>query len=272
MYWLAAYISVFVVLQILFGSVDTRLFAFPIGITLGVAWIAILYVMDKEYAHKPWMVSLRSPRTACLLLALTAIFCVLGGSVPQMAGFTTSLPFVALLLALLTNILLVVFNRLHRFSMRRDAAFLAVHIGLCIALFGGMMGAGDTRELCTLVSQKEDVEKAYDRKGHAVPLDYSLRLISFDIEKNKNDGTPVQYEATVLVGDKLRQIAVNSPLAVSLCEDIYLGSYDIRSDGTPACVLQIVRQPWKYAILAGIVMLLGGVALNLADMTKGGGK
>ncbi|MGN1263170.1 MAG: cytochrome c biogenesis protein ResB [Prevotella sp.] len=263
---------VFVMLQLFVGNIDTRLFAFPVGLTLGVAWTAILYVVDKEYGHRRWVASLRSPRAAYTLLALVAAFCVLGGSVPKMAGFTTSLPFVALLLALLTNILLVMFHRLHSFSIRRDTTFLAIHLGLCVALFGGMMGAGDTRETYAIVSQGEDVEKAYDKKGHSLPLGYSLRLNTFDIEKNKADGSPVQYSAGLLVDGIPRQIAVNSPLAVTFGEDIYLMNYDIKSNGTPTCVLQIVRQPWKYVTLTGIIMLLAGVTFYLTATTKGGGR
>ena len=52
------------------------------------------------------------------------------------------------------------------------------------------------------------------------------------------------------------RITVNHPYSVRLGEDIYLAS---ASEG--GCVFQIVREPWRYFALAGILMLLAGAFL-----------
>ena len=61
------------------------------------------------------------------------------------------------------------------------------------------------------------------------------------------------------------ELAVNSPHTVSLGEDIYLMSYHLNSQGTDVvdCVIQIVREPWKYVTLMGIIMLLLGVVWSI---------
>jgi hypothetical protein len=48
-------------------------------------------------------------------------------------------------------------------------------------------------------------------------------------------------------------LQVNDPYSVKIGEDVYLASVSARH-----CVLQIVREPWRYFALAGILMLLGG--------------
>ena len=49
---------------------------------------------------------------------------------------------------------------------------------------------------------------------------------------------------------------VNRPYGVRFGQDIYLASVSEDS-----CVLQIVREPWRYFALAGIIMLLAGAFL-----------
>ena len=69
-----------------------------------------------------------------------------------------------------------------------------------------------------------------------------------------DDGKPSYYEAIVNVDDADAQIiTVNNPLSISVGEDIYLVS--ISDSG---CVFQIVREPWRYFALAGILMLIAG--------------
>ena len=72
------------------------------------------------------------------------------------------------------------------------------------------------------------------------------------------------YMADVVVDDVETRIRVNHPYGRTLSEDIYLVSYD-RSGGEPQyCVLEIVRQPWKYVMWTGIVMMMAGAVLLFA--------
>jgi hypothetical protein len=55
--------------------------------------------------------------------------------------------------------------------------------------------------------------------------------------------------------EKIVSITVNDPYSVGFGEDIYLVS--VNKDNN-YCILQIVREPWRYFALAGIVMLIAG--------------
>ena len=279
--WLFTTILVLLALQSVFGNVDVRLFAFPVGLLLGMATVVVPFVVERTVGDKAFVKAFRSPRMACQLLAVTALWSVVGGSLPQgveatggamlflrrlgFLDFTTSLPFVALLVTLLLHLALVVFHRLRSFKPRRDAAFLLIHFGLWLALFSGVFGAADSVELRCAVVKDSATRTAYDSNGRVTMLPYSLQLRDFKIDTNPADGSPVQYSATVLLDSVPVGLAVNSPYSISLCEDLYLMSFDtIGPSATDYyCILQISRQPSKYPMLAGLVLLLVGAGARM---------
>lgn len=242
-------------------------FAFPVGTAVGVAIVGILYVVENERGNHRWMKLIRSTNMACWTIGLTAVACVIGGLLPADTAFQTSIPFVVLLVALMVNLTLTVFHRLRSFKMRRDWTFMAIHVGLWLALFSGLVGAGDSRKLNVIVSSEEETNLAYDENYRTASLPYSLRLKEFEIETNVADGSPVQYSAMVLVDGEPVEIAVNSPHSLSLSEDMYLMNFrSTREDGeVNICMLTIERQPWKYPMLAGLSLLLIGAVARLKD-------
>ena len=200
-------------------TIDYSIFAFPSGLALGAAVVALLYVVERRWGRCKAVERARSPHAACLLLGLIAAYVVAGGLLPALADFSSSWPFVTLLSALEMHLALVIIHRLRSFHFRRDLAFILVHAGLWLALFSGMAGAADTR--------KTDI--------------------------------------FVMDGDTIG-VAVNSPYSASIADDIYLVDFDtdMATGEVTYCVLQNVHQPWKYPLLAGIVMLLTGtLALTL---------
>ena len=54
-------------------------------------------------------------------------------------------------------------------------------------------------------------------------------------------------------------LRVNHPYQIRFGEDLYLSGYDTVSQ--EYCILQIVREPWRYVTLAGIIMILAGALL-----------
>lgn len=233
-------------------TIDYSIFAFPSGLALGVAVVALLYVVERRWGRCKAVERARSPHAACLLLGLTAAYVVAGGLLPALADFSSSWPFVTLLSALEMHLALVIIHRLRSFHFRRDLAFILVHAGLWLALFSGMAGAADTRKTDIFVTVQ--------------PAGRSPRLLSFDIDRNPADGSPIQYSATVVMDGDTIGVAVNSPYSASIADDIYLVDFDtdMATGEVTYCVLQNVHQPWKYPLLAGIVMLLTGtLALTL---------
>ena len=84
-------------------------------------------------------------------------------------------------------------------------------------------------------------------------LPYEINLRDVNTEYSE-DGVPSHYEALISVnGHKEAKLMVNHPYGVKLGEDLYLAS--VAED---SCVLQIVREPWRYFALAGIIMMLAG--------------
>ena len=233
-------------------TIDYSIFAFPSGLALGAAVVALLYVVERRWGRCKAVERARSPHAACMLLGLTAAYVVAGGLLPALADFSSSWPFVTLLSALEMHLALVIIHRLRSFHFRRDLAFILVHAGLWLALFSGMAGAADTR--------KTDIFATVQPAGR------SPRLLSFDIDRNPADGSPIQYSATVVMDGDTIGVAVNSPYSASIADDIYLVDFDtdMATGEVTYCVLQNVHQPWKYPLLAGIVMLLTGtLALTL---------
>ena len=229
-------------------TIDYSIFAFPSGLALGAAVVALLYVVERRWGRCKAVERARSPHAACMLLGLTAAYVVAGG----LADFSSSWPFVTLLSALEMHLALVIIHRLRSFHFRRDLAFILVHAGLWLALFSGMAGAADTRKTDIFVTVQ--------------PAGRSPRLLSFDIDRNPADGSPIQYSATVVMDCDTIGVAVNSPYSASIADDIYLVDFDtdMATGEVTYCVLQNVHQPWKYPLLAGIVMLLTGtLALTL---------
>ena len=101
-----------------FGNLQPHRLGFPLNGALSLAFLAGIWVMANEWGKKEWMHTLRSGRMACTLLACIAVWCVVGGLVPPHAqarwlsllgltDFTTSWPFVALLVLLLVQDLLL---------------------------------------------------------------------------------------------------------------------------------------------------------------------
>lgn len=233
-------------------TIDYSIFAFPSGLALGAAVVALLYVVERRWGRCKAVERARSPHAACLLLGLTAAYVVAGGLLPALADFSSSWPFVTLLSALEMHLALVIIHRLRSFHFRRDLAFILVHAGLWLALFSGMAGAADTRKTDIFVTVQ--------------PAGRSPRLLSFDIDRNPADGSPIQYSATVVMDGDTIGVAVNSPYSASIADDIYLVDFDtdMATGEVTYCVLQNVHQPWKYPLLAGIIMLLTGtLALTL---------
>ena len=93
----------------------------------------------------------------------------------------------------------------------------------------------------------------------------------FDAQKakGKTDKSVVQYEADISIDcAPAQRVAVNSPLTPRWNENLYLVSYDQNNPSPTYVVVQIVRQPWRHLLLAGIVMLMLGTLLLFGRTKK----
>ena len=270
----ATYVIALVILQLVFGNLEPRLFAFPINFALLVSLIAVCAVVEREYGKQQWVKALRSTDLSVISLCLIAVWCVAGGCVPQtdavssgwlyrtgLTQFATSLPFVGLLSLLLVQLTMIIIHRLHRPARQWGFTFIAAHAGLWLALAAGLMGSADMKDLRCIALRGQETRTAYDKKGRINALPYAVELKDFRVERSEADHSVVQYEAAIALDGERISISVNNPHAATWQDKLYLVSYDHNApdDGTAYCVLQIVRQPWQAPMCLGITLLLCGV-------------
>ena len=104
--------------------------------------------------------------------------------------------------------------------------------------------------------------------GASDNLDSDMELNSFAVEYYPN-GRPSRFSANVRLGNESVLLEVNHPYSYRLGEDVYLTGYDVTKDNeSNYCILQVVKQPWKYVMVAGILMMLAGAVLLFINGAK----
>ena len=199
------YVIALVILQLIFGNLEPKMFAFPINFALLASLIAICAVVEREYGKRQWVKALRSTDLSIILLCLVAAWCVAGGCVPQtdavssgwlyrtgLTQFATSLPFGGLLALLLVQLTMVTIHRLRRPARQWGFTFIAAHAGLWLALAAGLMGSADMKDLRCIAMRGQETRTAYDKKGRINALPYAVELKDFRVERSEADHSVVQ--------------------------------------------------------------------------------
>lgn len=272
------------IIQLLTGNFPVSFFAFPLNIIFAAIWLAVLWISAKEYRHSKFMRFLSAPSTSVLSIGLFIGGCLVIGLFPQLSdaeaktregilaslgcyNFMSSWIFISILLLLLSNLAI---TTIHAFYHRKEARwrFILNHTGLWLALFAGFLGSSDTQTLRVPLYKGEPTRKAFDMNGASYYLDYEMELDSFAVEYYPN-GRPSRFTAKVRLGNEAALLEVNHPYAYQWGEDVYLTGYDVtKGNDSGYCILQVVRQPWKYVIVAGILMMLAGAILLFINGAK----
>jgi hypothetical protein len=236
-------------------TVSLHLFAFPVNLIIGLCIVFLGWKFRKLY---------RDIYMTIALLLLIAVSLV-QGFMPGHVAFTHSWPFVVVL----TVFLIVLASRLFlQFSL---AGF-----GLWLALWAGMLGTADASVTHIMVPRHE-----YARTS----LPFTLRLEDFRITRYQT-GEPMEYRAEVSLQDMnrvkdppdtgrvppkgtavdsdgrentvLETLRVNHPVHYK-GHQVYLMDYDsAKGDMTDYCIVMVTRQPWRWLVFAGILLLLAG--------------
>ena len=233
------------------GDFPVWFFAAPINILLGALWLLGVWEGYRRRTTSDMVQYLLSAEATYIALAVSALIAMVLGLQSEPA--TTSWPVVGGALFVLTVLSLVILRGWHNESGVRWR-FVVTHCGLWIAIFSMLFGAPDKQILRTEVGGEASRE-AINERGEKSFLDYELRLVDFMVER-ADDGSPKQFRATIAIADQEVDIKVNSPYSYRYGEDIYLVSYS-----TEGCVLQIVREPWRIATAAGVVLLMLGAMM-----------
>ena len=258
----AAYFIAAAVCQAVWGDFPSAFFEFPVNAAVLLLWAVSAWLLYREGRNSTAAAFLLSPHTTATVLAVfTAVCLIQGFSHSRLSGTWW---FVAAVFALLTHLLLVLLRGSdHRRPFR--LRFILNHAGLLLALAGGFFGSPDTREWKTAVNLAGPSREAVDRQGNLSSLDYDLQLAGFYIDTYGN-GTARSYEASVIVdGCRTAVLKVNKPYRLSWKDDLYLSGFSPAGeddcDMAGNCILQVVRHPWKYAEISGILMMLAGCLL-----------
>lgn len=253
----AVYVAAAALVDVVSGPFPVEAFEFPVNAAVLFAMAAGLWVLWRERPHCALSRWLASGITSLLFIAALCISAIIQGLVPQ-ADIVHSWFFIAIMTALHANLLMVIFSRAAR------PRFLLNHVGVFLALAGGFFGAADMSEN-RVIAYKECGEDCIGAVQADAAADMVLK--DFDIE-TAGDGSVSNYKATVLIDGSPTEIRVNHPYHRNLFEDVYLLSYDNSGTEVRHCTLGIVRQPWKYAIWLGIIMMMAGCVLMFTRGVK----
>ena len=149
--------------------------------------------------------------------------------------------------------------------------FVLNHAGLWLALFAGVVGSADEQTVRIPVFRDKPNNEAFTEEGAKIYLSKELQLNDFTVEHYSN-GVPRHFFAEISIDGKPARLEVNHPYAANWADDYYLTSYDVQSEQPQYCVVQIVRQPLKYVMWIGIIMMLCGGCLLFVSGPNGQNK
>lgn len=265
-----------VVAQCIFGNFPFAFFAFPLDVLLALIWMGGMGYVYKEKRSSRFVRLWLSPQCTYWTLGWLLAGCLVIGLFPQLSAqeiagksgifvrlgcyhFTSSWIFVVGLFGLLTHLGMITLRRAF-LPGRNRWRFVLNHAGLWLALFAGFIGSAEEQTLRMPVFRTSPSNEAFTEQGKRVYLPNSLQLITFTVEHYPN-GSPRHFFADISIDGKPAHLEVNHPYAASWAEDYYLTSYDVQSSQPQYCVVQIVREPLKFLMWLGIVMMLCGSCL-----------
>ena len=227
-------------------------FAFPLNLLLAAIFVCCLVWLRKACPNAPVVRFLHSPTATISSIILLIISCLWVGFSGD-RGFVESALFVSVLMYVQIVLFLITLRGWKGADSSVRWRFLLLHLGLLLAVGSGFWGAPDTEEYRMRLYVDETSREALTLEAKRVVLPYEISL--YDVETEYSvDGKPSHYEALISVnGCEPVTLMVNHPYGVRLGQDLYLASVSEDS-----CVLQIVREPWRYFALAGIIMMLAG--------------
>lgn len=243
-------------LQLFVGNVPVELFRFPLNLIIAIVWLYGLYELYRARRRNVVAQFLLSPVASWLSVATLVIACMVMGL--QCHPAVMSYPFVVAVLYVLTQLTMVIMRGWRNAAGVRWR-FVCNHVGLWLAVMAGFWGAADNDILRAMVVAEQPSREAYYVDGRMTLLQYEMQLVDFRAEYFDN-GTPSSYEADVAIDGRMVTLSVNNPYARTWSEDIYLVGYEPHGQSV-ACVVQVVRQPWKWPMATGIVLLIVGAIL-----------
>lgn len=257
----SATLGVSAIVQAIVGAFPLSIVRFPLNVILMTLWLVLLVELYRRRDRsKVAQLLLSQAATVISLVLMAAVGIVLG---LQREPASTAWPTVVAVLFVLSHLTLVTLRGWRNATGVRWR-FVVNHAGLWLALVAGFWGAPDREQVRAMVTREVPTREAYDMSGRTTTLDCELQLVDFKIDYY-TEGQPSMFEATVAVDGESATLRVNHPHLRTWSEMIYLVSYDVESpDRARYCVVEVVREPWRWLSVVGIVMLIAGAVLMFA--------
>ena len=227
--------------------------AFPVNFLIACLWALGIFIIWKKRRTSALVRFLLSPSATILSIVLLCASCIWIGTTGN-NELVRSPIFILVLLFVQTVLYLITLRGYRGGNGKVRWRFVLIHLGLLLSLGSGFWGAPDVSEMRVRLSKGETTSQAFHLDGSINSLGYELKLVDF---KSGSDGNKVFYEAEISIDSNMSEkISVNKPLEVNFGENIYLVSISDSSS-----VLEIVKEPWRYFTLSGIIMLIAGALL-----------
>lgn len=133
------------------------------------------------------------------------------------------------------------------------------HIGLLLIIFGAFWESLEADDGRIAVGTEQAVDVAVSDEGFAVPLPFSIRLVSFETEFYEDGVSPRQYSSRLDIEGEEYVTSVNHP-CLRRGWLIYQSDYD--HENGAYSVLQVVRNPCLPLIFLGVFLLALGAILG----------
>lgn len=264
---LIIYLAVAIALQFLTGNIPLSFLSFPLDLILALIWAVVMISIWKT-RRKSLFVAFMLSRGATVSAIVLFLGFSLAVGISGQRELVSTWVFAAVMLYFQTVLLYVILRgwRAQTATGARLGAirwrFLLNHVGILLAVSSAFWGAPDTEVLRVRAIRDLPVRDAFTMDGTMGWLPFEITLKEFNVDTYSN-GVPSMYEARIDVDGEEVLLKVNKPYSVSLGKDLYLVGFDNMYEGD-TCILQVVYEPWRYAALAGVIMMLAGAFLLFA--------
>lgn len=182
-------------LQLAGGGLDATALAWPINLYIGIVFTVLLIVVwvpFRERAAVAWLG--RVPAAICSIALITFLVLLMGLILQDdeqaapwirrlgLSSMTSSWPFLLAMFFFLAALGMATLKRLIPFK-GKNVGFLLNHLGLYVAVLGGLLGSADVERLLMELREGELNWHASDRNGHLREMPLAMELIRFRKEE-----------------------------------------------------------------------------------------
>lgn len=271
---LIIYLAAALVLQLLTGNFPLYFMAFPLNLIVAVLWFGMMYMLWRRKRKSSFVRFMLSPGATFWSIFLFIDACVVVGLTGE-RSLTTTWLFIAILFFLQTVLFFVILRGCREQTptgARLGAVrwrFILNHAGLLLALGAGFWGSPDSEVMRIRAYEGMPVNEEVIPGVGLTGIRHEITLEDFRLERFDN-GAPSLYEARITVDGEHVSLRVNHPYLLSFGEDLYLVGYDTSAaEESTWCIMQIVREPWRYWAFAGVMMMLAGAFLMFIQGPRG---